>query len=454
MGNQQSIKRIFAITVGMTPQDVIDSKEATAQQKKMACVFDSDGNGEYSQREADVFNATTITDRGKNNISLWTRYKDGTKKETIIKENINTFKYSPNGDVKPYLAPSAEQIKNQNKQNFLKAFNIQEDKLVDKWPDLNIYATLDKTGVMMLYTSDKRFRNGIAADNTPNDRLKEFYGIDIDNSNKLDNFEILYHYMKQQNKNVSEEELLKNALDAYKYFCVKLMPFDNQNFVNENIQLIKKYESIICNSNKLKEFVKEKQTNCEARIKNISQAQAQSVGKKSEKDIQQQKLTNEQYTVHTQGHNARVVAIEKYPNGNMKRRIFKVIQANGCTPNKSRIYIENFDSRERLISEQKFESNNIELNMNIGTNNNKNNPRKLTNAQYTVSARTQGHDIRVVAIEKYPNGNMKRRIFKVIQANGCTPNKSRIHIENFDSRERLISEQKFESNNVELNMNY
>ena len=115
MGNQPTVSRTFMVKAGMTPQDVINSKEATAQQKKMAYVFDSDGVAGYSQREADVFNATLITDRGQNGVSLWTRYKDGSKKETRYVGDITNFKYAPKGEVKPYVvakkqAPNAPKI--------------------------------------------------------------------------------------------------------------------------------------------------------------------------------------------------------------------------------------------------------------------------------------------------------------------------------------------------------
>ena len=103
MGNPQTVNRIFIVKAGMTPQDVINSKEATAQQKKMAYVFDSDGVAGYSKREADVFNATLITDRGQNGVSLWTRYKDGSKKETRYVGDVTSFKYAPTGEVKPYV---------------------------------------------------------------------------------------------------------------------------------------------------------------------------------------------------------------------------------------------------------------------------------------------------------------------------------------------------------------
>lgn len=101
MGNDLTTNtREFAIRPGMKPEDVAKSDKATPQQKKLACVFDADGTPGYSQREADVFNSTIITDKGKEGVSLWTAYADGSVKETKIKGDISSFKYAPKGDLK------------------------------------------------------------------------------------------------------------------------------------------------------------------------------------------------------------------------------------------------------------------------------------------------------------------------------------------------------------------
>ena len=111
MGNKLNpVKRTLVIKAGMTPQDVINSKKATPQQKKMAYIFDSDGVAGYSQREADVFNATLIADRGKNGVSLWTRCKDNSKKETKFIGDVASFKYAPKGNVKPYVVAKKQAL--------------------------------------------------------------------------------------------------------------------------------------------------------------------------------------------------------------------------------------------------------------------------------------------------------------------------------------------------------
>ena len=133
MGNPQTVNRIFIVKAGMTPQDVINSKKATAQQKKMAYVFDSDGVAGYSQREADVFNATLITDRGQNGVSLWTRYKDGSKKETKYSGDISSFKFAPKGDVKPYVVTKKKATHATNKQNQVSQPQLSREEMIKKY---------------------------------------------------------------------------------------------------------------------------------------------------------------------------------------------------------------------------------------------------------------------------------------------------------------------------------
>ena len=130
MGNQPAVNRTFIVKAGMTPQDVINSNEATAQQKKMAYVFDSDGVAGYSQREADVFNATLITDRGQNGVSLWTRYKDGSKKETKYSGDISSFKFAPKRDVKPYVVTKKKATHATNKQNQVSQPQLSREEII------------------------------------------------------------------------------------------------------------------------------------------------------------------------------------------------------------------------------------------------------------------------------------------------------------------------------------
>ena len=94
--------RKFVVKAGMTAEDVKHSISATALQKKYANVFDSDGQKGYSQKEADLFNATTFSEKADGSVMFWTRQKDGTKKGTKMSGDINKMHYSFDGSIKPY----------------------------------------------------------------------------------------------------------------------------------------------------------------------------------------------------------------------------------------------------------------------------------------------------------------------------------------------------------------
>ena len=126
MGNTKINQRTFVVKAGMTPEDVVKSANATPQQKKYAVIFDSDGIKGYSQREADIFNSTTITERGNQGISLWTRYANGSKKETKFKGDISSFKFTPANKVKPYIVSKKQT--NSNKQT------VTNTKVYEKAP--------------------------------------------------------------------------------------------------------------------------------------------------------------------------------------------------------------------------------------------------------------------------------------------------------------------------------
>ena len=129
MGNAKVESRQLVIKAGMKPSDVINSDKATSLQKKFAAIFDADGKEGYSQREADVFNSTTITDNGKDGISLWTRYSDGSVKETKYNGDIEAFKFAPQKEVKPFV----KQVK------INKSKDEQEQKLNEYQPKAPYY---------------------------------------------------------------------------------------------------------------------------------------------------------------------------------------------------------------------------------------------------------------------------------------------------------------------------
>ena len=95
--------RKFVVKAGMTAEDVKKSKDATALQKKYANVFDSDGQKGFSQKEADLFNATTFSEKADGSVMFWTRQKDGTKKGTKMTGDVKDMHYATKKEVKPYV---------------------------------------------------------------------------------------------------------------------------------------------------------------------------------------------------------------------------------------------------------------------------------------------------------------------------------------------------------------
>lgn len=110
--------RKFIVKAGMTAEDVKKSKDATALQKKYANVFDSDGQKGFSQKEADLFNATTFCEKADGSVMFWTRQKDGTKKGVKFSGNIDEMNYSVKSEVKPYITTKkvAKKVVKQPKQ--------------------------------------------------------------------------------------------------------------------------------------------------------------------------------------------------------------------------------------------------------------------------------------------------------------------------------------------------
>ena len=95
--------RKFVIKAGMTVEDVKNSKDATKMQKKYASAFDTDGQKGFSQKEADLFNSTTFSEKADGSVIFWTRQVDGTKKGTKFSSNDNNIKYKLDVEVKPYV---------------------------------------------------------------------------------------------------------------------------------------------------------------------------------------------------------------------------------------------------------------------------------------------------------------------------------------------------------------
>ena len=100
---QKVHQRSLLVKANMTPADVRNAKNATPEQKAMANIFDANNDGKYSQAEANIFNSTLISDHGNGKVSLWTRYTDGTRKETVVSGDVAAYKHAPSKSVKPYV---------------------------------------------------------------------------------------------------------------------------------------------------------------------------------------------------------------------------------------------------------------------------------------------------------------------------------------------------------------
>ena len=103
MSNLKIQQHKFVVKAGMTVDDIKNSKDTTALQKKYASAFDTDGHKGFSQKEADLFNATTFSEKSDGTVIFWTRQKDGTKKGTKFDSKNNNIQYKSEDEVKPYV---------------------------------------------------------------------------------------------------------------------------------------------------------------------------------------------------------------------------------------------------------------------------------------------------------------------------------------------------------------
>ena len=112
MTNFQIQQHKFIVKAGMTIDDVKNSKLATAMQKKYVSAFDVDNNKKFSQDEANIFNATTFSEKTNGSVMFWTRQQNGTKKGTKFNsKDADKIKYEIKEEVKPYIKTVA--VKNQ-----------------------------------------------------------------------------------------------------------------------------------------------------------------------------------------------------------------------------------------------------------------------------------------------------------------------------------------------------
>lgn len=77
----------FNVTAGMTASDVVQSSQATAEQKAVAAIFENfDGKAGFSEYEARAFNEAVIEKKHGNRYSVWTTNKAGKEKEIQYKQ--------------------------------------------------------------------------------------------------------------------------------------------------------------------------------------------------------------------------------------------------------------------------------------------------------------------------------------------------------------------------------
>ena len=116
-------QRKFVVKAGMTVDDVKNSKEATAMQKKYASAFDTDGQKGFSQKEADLFNATTFSEKADGSVMFWTRQKDGTKKGTKFNSKDTNIQFKSEDEVKPYVKKVAVKKANKKQEQSVSFFD-------------------------------------------------------------------------------------------------------------------------------------------------------------------------------------------------------------------------------------------------------------------------------------------------------------------------------------------
>ena len=79
--------------------DILSNENINPIQKKIACVFDTNSDGIYTDREVTLFNATSSKEGSDGNITLWTSFSSGKKvKTTFSKEELILCTLKNNGN--------------------------------------------------------------------------------------------------------------------------------------------------------------------------------------------------------------------------------------------------------------------------------------------------------------------------------------------------------------------
>lgn len=150
----------FVMQEGMTLESINNAPNLSAEAKKYIAIFDADGNGTFSKREADVFNATSISTTVFG-ATLSTEYKNGEIKYTTIPNNIETFKYAPQGVVKVDEVLSENIVKSDKSEE-------KEIKGTKVYTELPVYENI-KQEVVKYSKTDKiiagiEFQEGLVKD--------------------------------------------------------------------------------------------------------------------------------------------------------------------------------------------------------------------------------------------------------------------------------------------------
>ena len=79
--------------------DILSNENINPIQKKIACVFDTNGDGIYTDKEVTLFNSTSSKEDSNGNITLWTNFSNGKKvKTTFSKEELILCTLKNNGN--------------------------------------------------------------------------------------------------------------------------------------------------------------------------------------------------------------------------------------------------------------------------------------------------------------------------------------------------------------------
>lgn len=117
-------KRSFIAKAGMSIYEVKNADNASLLQKKYVNAFDINNDRILSKNEADLFNATTFSEKSDGTVTFWTRKIDGTKQGKKFNIKNRNFKYNVNFEVSPHKSePQKQNILENAKLFFINILN-------------------------------------------------------------------------------------------------------------------------------------------------------------------------------------------------------------------------------------------------------------------------------------------------------------------------------------------